>query len=220
MCEPYYDPYHEFLAKVPSRKLTKLLARYELFQRVLELPGDLVECGVCKGAGILLWAQLLQIFNPLSCRRVIGFDTFNGFPAATLTYSHDRESTQRIHQLDSTLTQTTPDDILTLATRQGVRERIELVEGDATTTISRYVRQNAGFRIALLNLDFDTYDPTLTALEHFYPLVVPGGVIVLDEYGLRGFGESDAVDAYFQDKPVVYQQLPWAKSPRAYLIKR
>ena len=57
--------------------------------------------------------------------------------------------------------------------------------------------RNRGLRFSLLNLDFDVYEPTATALKYFFPLLVPGGIIILDEYGNKGWGESDAVDAFF-----------------------
>jgi hypothetical protein len=68
--------YDDFLMQGTLDRYTKLWARYELFQRVVDLPGDIVECGVLNGGGVLYWARLLQVFNPLSQRKVIGFDTF------------------------------------------------------------------------------------------------------------------------------------------------
>jgi len=73
----------------------------------------------------------------------------------------------------------------------------ELASGDVLETIPKYVSENSGFRISLLNLDLDTYHGTKVALEHFFPLVTPGEMMFLDEYGMRGWGESDAVDEYF-----------------------
>ena len=69
------------------------------------------------------------------------------------------------------------------------------------------------------DLDFDTYDPTIEALNLLYPLVVPDGVIVFDEYASMKWGESNAVDEFFKDKGFVYKSIPWALSPSAFLIK-
>jgi len=68
---------------------------------------------------------------------------------------------------------------------------VELVKGDVRETIPDYVRSTPGLRISLLNLDVDLYEPTLIALEHLYPRVVSGGVVIVDEYAMPGFpGES------------------------------
>ena len=108
---------------------------------------------------------------------------------------------------------------MALAKSAGVDHRIEIIKGDATKTIKEYVKANPGFRVALLNIDFDIYEPTAAALEHLYPAVVPGGVILLDEYGERGWGESDAADEFFKGKNVIYHTVPWALSPAAFVVK-
>ena len=80
MAQASFDSYNQFLEDGELDRFTKILARYDLFKMISELPGDIVECGVFKGQGVLFWARLIQIFNPLSTRKVIGFDTFEGVP--------------------------------------------------------------------------------------------------------------------------------------------
>lgn len=212
-----WDAYNSLLLNGGLDRLTKLLARYELFKRVIDLPGDIVEGGVFKGSGVLYWAKLIQIFNPLSRRKVIGFDTFDGFPEAA---SHQYE-TERATELvrESAYEPISPEEIMLLAQSQTLDPRVELVKGNAVSTIPHYVKANPGVRLALLNLDFDTYDATAAALEYLYPLVVPGGIIIFDEYGVRGFGESDAVDEFFRHTHVDLRVLPWTQSPTAYVEK-
>jgi predicted O-methyltransferase YrrM len=111
---------------------------------------------------------------------------------------------------------------MALAAESGVRDRIELIPGDATVTIREYVEAHPGFRIALLNLDFDTYAPTHAALEALYDSVVSGGVVICDEYSLSGCSESDAVDDYVREhglSAVRLRSIPWSLSPMAYFIK-
>ena len=63
------------------------------------------------------------------------------------------------------------------------------MQGDVRETIPDKV--NAGPPNFLLNLDVDLYEPTLIALEHLYPKVISGGVVIVDEYAMPGFpGES------------------------------
>ena len=57
------------------------------------------------------------------------------------------------------------------------------------------------------------------ALEHMYDLVTPGGLIVLDEYGKRGWGESDAVDEFFSGKGVEIKAVHGSFQPTAYIRK-
>ncbi len=71
--------------------LSKLLARYELFKMIEELPGDIVECGVYRGASLFQWANFIELFAPHSQKIVLGFDTFKGF-SSILSYEADRQS--------------------------------------------------------------------------------------------------------------------------------
>jgi predicted O-methyltransferase YrrM len=99
-------------------------------------------------------------------------------------------------------------------------KRVELVKGDACETIPKYIEENPGLRISLSHLDLDIYQSTKVALEQLYPLVVPGGVILLDEYAMPGFpGESKAFDEYFGDKRPVVKKFPYISTPGGYFIK-
>jgi len=66
-----------------------------------------------------------------------------------------------------------------------------------------------------------SYSPELQPAEHLWPLVVPGGVVVFDEYGIRPWeGESRAVDEFFEGKTVELRKLDWSPNPGAYIVKR
>ena len=63
------------------------------------------------------------------------------------------------------------------------------------------------------------YKPTKTGLEHLWDLVVPGGMVLFDEYGIRPWGgESKSVDEFFQNKKKSLQSFNWCPNP-AYLLK-
>jgi len=213
-----WDSFNAFLLHGTTDRFSKILSRYELFRRVIEIPGDIVECGVFKGAGVLFWAKLIQIFNPLSARRVVGFDTFGEFPAAS---DADRRFAEEMCA-EAAYEGTDPKTLMEAARACGVGHRVELVAGDAAATIPAYAAATAGFRIALLNLDFDTAAPTHVALDALYDRVVPGGVVVCDEYGLPGCTEADAVDEFLANRvagTVRLSSFSWNLSPMAYFIK-
>lgn len=214
-----WKAYDEFLETGALDRFSKLWARYDLFKMVVDLPGDIVECGVFQGTGALYWARMLQVFNPLSRRKVIGFDTFEGYPD-TMKGKQDIKTSEAFI-IETQYNENTPAQIMETANALGLAQRIELVKGDATKTIKEYVAKNGGFRAALVNLDFDIYEPTRAALECLYEVVVPGGVIVLDEYAVHEWGgESRAVDEFFKEKNITLKSFPWGFSPTAYMIKR
>ena len=51
---------------------------------ILDIPGSILECGVLYGGGLSTWIHLSEIYEPLNYgRRIIGIDTFAGFPKVT-----------------------------------------------------------------------------------------------------------------------------------------
>src|SRR6266511_842814 len=67
--------------KFASRQaMAKFLARYEIFKKIIDVNGSIVECGVLHGGNLLTFAKLSSIFEPTNhVRKIIGFDTFEGF---------------------------------------------------------------------------------------------------------------------------------------------
>ena len=210
-----WDAYNTLLLSPDIDRIRKLLVRSDLFTLAADVPGDIVECGVFKGAGWMYWLKLLEIYSRGEQKRVVGFDTFGGFADSLLDY--ERKSAQEFTS-EAEFDGVNSADILNFAKTAGL-ENAELVEGDVMTTLPAYVKNNPGFRISLLNLDFDTYQGTKVALENLYPLVSPGGIIVLDEYGKRGWGESDAVDEFFADTRLKISAVRGSFQPTAYIQK-
>lgn len=70
----------------PGQSITKLLARYEIFKQQLKVNGSIVEMGVHRGSSLIGWAHFSVILEPVNyLRKVIGFDTIEGFPSARKT---------------------------------------------------------------------------------------------------------------------------------------
>lgn len=205
--------YDEFLAQTDPGRLQKVLARYELFKLAMETPGDIVECGVFKGSGIYTWVKLMLLFKPRNEFRVVGFDFFGGDRSGDYALPADRECVD-FHARDWS----DPAQIRRTCAQWGF-DRVELIPGNVIETTRTYVRENAGARISLLYLDVDNYEGSLAILENLFPMVVPGGVIAFDEYALRGFGESDAVDRFFGGRPARIRSFPWANTPSGYIVK-
>jgi hypothetical protein len=69
-----------FAKYVPVQDMRKFLCRYEIYNKILPMHGSILECGVLLGGGLMSWALLSEIFEPLNhLRNIIGFDTFAGF---------------------------------------------------------------------------------------------------------------------------------------------
>jgi hypothetical protein len=224
-----FECFRNFPVFTPRLNLARFLAHYELFKQIVDLPGVIVDLGVYRGSSTFTWAKLCEIFCPTDVRKIVyGFDTFEGFPA--LTAEDGRPDVCQDVRLGGYCGGPGIESDLQLAAAAmnedrhlAHRPRMEFIKGDALNTIPAFVtRKGHGLRIALLNLDVDLYAPTRAALEHFAPLMVPGGIIVLDEYAVDTFGgESKAVDEYFQARvgrrPAI-RKFPWHSNPSGYIV--
>lgn len=198
-------------------RIEKILIRYELYKKTINVAGDIFECGVFKGTSLIFWLKLLNIFEPTSLKKVIGFDTFGDFPKSTLKF--EKKSVKKFHKESKFTKKNIFLDVKKKIKEAKLENRSQLIKGDIIKTSKNYVKNHKGFRISLLHIDLDTYNGTKSALENFFPLVSKGGIVVFDEYGSRGWGESDAVDEYFQEKKYKVIKTEFGKKPTAYIVK-
>jgi len=200
------------LAALSSKET--LLATYDLARNVIErdVPGDFVECGVFGGAQCAVMARAIMqcyaIGNGRKLaegvpRRVHLFDSFEGVPAPG---EHDLEW---VHPAG-----------ISLCTLEGVKQHMvewgipeELLvyhQGwfkDTLWQATDCQRSTWINKIAILRLDGDLYESTKVCMDHLYPLVSPGGWIIVDDFQLSGARKAfletvgDTGPAYFQKHP-------------------
>jgi hypothetical protein len=172
---------------VRRQALSRFLARYELFKMQLGVCGSIVECGVHHGGGLFTWAQLSSALEPYAIhRRVYGFDTFEGFPQ-TSGRDHPTEPNPVTvpggfdpgYDVYQELTELIGDYDRNRYLSDF--KKIFLVKGDATVTIPAFVAEERHLVVSLLFMDFDLYEPTRVALEHFRPRMGRGSILAFDE---------------------------------------
>jgi len=212
-----WENYNNFLISEDISRLRKILSRYELFKKTVDIPGDIVECGVFKGVSFMFWLKCLKIFSPNSQKKVLGFDMFSGFPK---NLEKKEKISAKKYVKSSKFKGLDPVNLSKKAKKIfNNNKKFELIKGDISKTSQKYVSKNYGFKISLLHLDLDTYSGTKSALINFFPKVSKGGVIILDEYGSRGWGETDAVDEFLNEKKYKVNLLNNTETPSGYIIK-
>ena len=187
------DKLKNFSKYVKRQHIARFMVHYEIFKRQLNVMGNIVECGVHQGGGIMNWAKISSIFEPYGYKRkIVGFDTFSGFPSVSKI---DNSKIGKFAQDYNTFTELLScieeyDDNRFLNNIK----KIELIKGDAIKTIPKYIKNNKHFLVSLLNLDFDVYKPTKVALEQFLPRMCKGSIIVFDELNAENWkGETTAM---------------------------
>jgi len=171
---------------VRRQTLTRFLALYELFKQVLPIKGSVIECGVNRGFGLMSWAKLSAVLEPVNLtRRIYGFDTFSGFPSV---YANDNTAQQTGYVVEAGAFATDSFEELTKLIDLFDRDRflghipkVKLVKGNATESIPAFLSEHPHLVVSLLFLDFDLYEPTRAALQAFVPRMPKGAILAFDE---------------------------------------
>lgn len=209
------DKLLEFPKYAPNTSIARFLSRYEVFKKVLDIPGNVIECGVLSGGGLFSFAHISTILEPYNqLRKIIGFDTFEGFPSIS---EIDKEGSSKFLNIGS-YSDDCYDELLELSVihndfRLLNRENnIEIVKGDICSTVPEYVKKNPQLVVSLLFLDVDLYEPTKVALEYFVPRMPKGALIAFDELNYEEFpGETVAVNEVLGIQNLKLKKLPFTK---------
>ena len=175
--------------------LSRVLFMQELYRMIVPVHGVVMEFGVRWGQNMALFSNLRGIYEPYNYnRKIIGFDTFSGFPSVdprdgglvtegdysvTADYEQHLETVLGYHESESPVPH---------------KKKFELVKGDATRTLGEYLERQPETIVALAYFDFDIYEPTRACLDLLLPRLTRGSVLAFDELNCPEFpGETLAV---------------------------
>lgn len=181
-------PDDEFLSQLglflTSKNLARIMMMAHLYEQIVDTMGVVMEFGCRWGQNLAIWTALRGIYEPFNWhRKIIGFDTFEGFPSLdekdgnsklmkkgnlTLPRNHDKllDKLLTIHEQDNPLPHI---------------KKFEIIKGDATETLPEYLEKNKHTIISLAYFDFDIYSPTKICLNLIRPRLIKGSIIAFDE---------------------------------------
>ena len=195
-----------------NSRIAKSLNQYELYKKIINIPGDIVEFGVYKGGSLIRMATYRDTLEVDSSRKIIAFDAFGSFPRVGSIIDDNFIDKFENEGGDGIYISELEDCLKYKKIRN-----VELIKGDINSTLEEYIFNNPALKVALLHIDVDVEKPTKTILENLYDRVVPGGLIVLDDYGVI-HGETKAVDGFFSDMNIKLQKLPFSRTP-VFIVK-
>jgi O-methyltransferase len=195
------DTYHRvkpYTMTTPERIASLCNAVNYLVKNNIE--GDFVECGVWRGGSTMAAIDTLMKTGDTS-REIYLYDTYEGMSEPT---EHDKVITgTAAGELMSTTDKEDPTSVWCYSALEEVQQnvgslkypegKVHYVKGKVEDTIPQTIPK----KIALLRLDTDWYESTAHELKHLYPLLVKGGVIIIDDYG-HWEGARKAVDEYIE----------------------
>jgi hypothetical protein len=146
------------------------------YVREERIAGDLIECGVWRGGACIFMAGYLRAFG-IESRRVFVADSFDGLPVPTLAQDMKFDLSKNVYPELAVSLDTVRDNFIAYG-----------LEGPNVIYLKGWFKDVLPTapigKIALLRLDGDLYESTMDTLTALYDKVVPGGVVIIDDYGL------------------------------------
>ncbi len=181
-------------------RFSKTLYHAELYKRIIGLPGTVAEFGVYKAASFIRWLSMREIFESPSSRKIIGFDAFGAFPAKDLlNVASDSAFIERFEEKGGG--GLSMEEVESILKAKGFAN-YSLIAGDVRETLPDYLTNNSAERFSLLHLDMDVFEPTSFVMEYLFERLVPGGLIIIDDYNAVE-GATIAVDQFLAKHPVL-----------------
>lgn len=183
-------------------QLTDLLTVDALYRMILDIPGVIMEFGVRYGRHVAAFTALRGVYEPYNpLRRIIGFDTFTGFPDISPI---DQVGASAIPGRFA-VPETYPDYLReVLAAHEAgdyfrhMTQRTWIIQGDVRETLPRYLEENEHTVIAMAYFDMDLYEPSRAVIDAIRPYLTKGSLLVFDELDNPKWpGENRAVRETF-----------------------
>ena len=183
------------------QNIARLLYFNDLYRRILNIHGVIMEFGVRWGPNLSLLQSLRGIYEPFNyTRKIIGFDTFTGFES-----THNKDVKSDIIKEGAYGVSENYDEYLSEILKYHESEapiehikKFELVKGDVVKTIPAYLKRHPETIIALAIFDMVIYQPTKSALLAIKDHLIKGSVVAFDELNHPDFpGETLAFREIF-----------------------
>lgn len=202
-----------FYHKSNISRIGKLLYQYEIYKKITDLPGDILEFGVFKGASLIRFLTYRSILENNFSRKIIGFDTFSKFPM-----QKEKSDIKIIKEFTLDAGNPISKDELNSILIKKRFENFELIEGKVEDTLKKFIEKNRNTKISLLHLDMDVYKPTKYVLDILEKRIVKNGIILIDDYGTME-GATKALDEFLKKRnDLKIKKLSFYKVP-SFIIK-
>lgn len=198
---------HAFARFVNRQALSYFLARNEIFSKILNVHGSILDFGCYRGSSLFTWLQLSSIYEPYNhMRKVIGFDSFQGFSELGEKDSGAEDDCLEIKTLggmaySGSLELLEGIELINMNRPLGHVEKGRIVEGVLPGALGDYLDSHQESIIAMANFGLGLYEPTLKILELIKPRLVRGSILVFEDLNQATWpGETRALFDVFEER--------------------
>lgn len=197
-------------------ELSYLFSIFNLYSKVKNLPGHIVEFGVGAGRNSILFGNMLKFTSQHSNFKYFGFDSFTSYTSKDL---HDNSSLSKTKWKMNSL-----EFVENRINEHNLSGVCNFIQGDVRETIvsflntdtNRYSKDN--FFAKLVYIDLSVYEPSKIVLNEIFKYIVPNGIIAIDQR--KQGGEWRALIEYCQENDIIIQSSPNFNDVPAYIVKK
>ena len=209
---------NQFYLTSEKSRIQKLVDHYEIYKKISQLNGDIIECGVFKGESLIRFLTFRDIDKNTKIKKIYGFDAFGKFPTPSSTINHKKRDTSFAKLHDRKIGIGLNVKKLDYVLKNKGFKNYQLVKGDVTKTIDLFVSKKKDLKISLLHLDMDIYTPTKYTLNKLYKYIVKKGIILIDDYK-HIKGATMAIDEFLKENKKLKIQKISSTSRPSFIIK-
>lgn len=206
-----------------SKTLARILFFHHIYTQIIDIHGIVVEFGVRWGQNLSLFAALRGIYDTFNRnRKILGFDTFEGF----LDISEKDGKSRMMEKGNLSVTAWYEQYLSQIMDCQEKDnplahiKRYEVIKGDAVIQLKHYLEEHPETIIALAFFDFDVYEPTKRCLELIRPHLVKGSILGFDELNDPvSPGETIALNEVFGLKNIHLRRFRYASRTSYFLME-
>jgi hypothetical protein len=210
---------------ISSKNMSRIMFMHHIYKLSLEAHGVIMEFGCRWGQVSSLFAAFRGMYEPFNrMKKIIAFDSFEGFPS--LNADKDNLGCNAMHPGGLCCTPEYEKYLSRILELQELDnpmshiKKFEVIKGDATKTVKKYLKDFPETTISLAFFDFDIYEPTKKALELIKDRVVKGSVLAFDEINDHDSpGETRALMDVWGLKNVRLVHLPFASRVSYFVVE-
>jgi len=195
----------------------------DLYQQIVNVPGVIMEFGTRWGQNLAIMQSLRSILEPYHHRRrIVGFDTFAGFPSVTAEDGHATAAHVGAYDVTENYVEYLTD-LLALREQQSPLPEVrkfEVIKGNAPEMLELYLKQHPETIVALAYFDMDLYQPTVDCLNLIRDRLTAGSIVGFDELNHAAFpGETTAVREVLGLKNIRLRRNLWSGDESYFVVE-
>jgi len=221
---PDYDILQNLGLFLSSKNLSRILFMDHIYQLITDTHGVIFDFGTRWGQNMAVFAALRGIYEPFNRhRKIVGFDTFTGFPKIT---EKDNKECDIMHEGGLACSENYVDYLdKVMQFQEGDNpvshiKKYEIRAGDASVEAKKYLEEFPETIISLAFFDFDIYEPTKSCLEIIKPYLIKGSLLAFDELADRDSpGETLALKEVFNLNDTRLKRFPYTSRISYFIIE-